>query len=71
MATIIWEQLFGDSVPLEPYFGPPLRGYSGHQLEVAGQATIGEGGIPVLIVNHGMKLSPVTYHYIRYIPLHS
>ena len=25
---------------MEPYTGPQLRGYSGHQLEVAGQATV-------------------------------
>ena len=35
-----WKQLFEDTVLLEPYTGPPLRGYSGHQLEVAGQVTV-------------------------------
>ena len=25
---------------------------------------VGVGGIPVLVVNHGMKLSPATYGYI-------
>ena len=29
-----------DTISLEPYTGPLLRGYSGHQLEVAGQATV-------------------------------
>ena len=27
--------------------------------------TIGVGGIPILVVNHGMKSSPVTYRYIK------
>ena len=35
-----WHTLFKDTIPLEPYTGPLLRGYSGHQLEVAGQATV-------------------------------
>ena len=28
------------------------------------QYIVGVGGIPVLVVNHGMKSSPVTYRYI-------
>ena len=35
-----WRRLIGDTVLLEPYTGPLLRGYSGHHLEVAGQATV-------------------------------
>lgn len=35
-----WHRLFTDTLSLEPYTGPILRGYSGHQLEVAGQATV-------------------------------
>ena len=35
-----WHTLFKDTIPLEPYTGPLLRGYSGYQLEVAGQATV-------------------------------
>lgn len=35
-----WHSLFESTVQLEPYTGPVLRGYSGHQLDVAGQATV-------------------------------
>ena len=35
-----WNSLFPDTGALPPYTGQPLRGYSGHQLEVVGQAMV-------------------------------
>ena len=35
-----WTQLFPATSNLKPYTGKPLRGYSGKQLDIAGQATV-------------------------------
>ena len=35
-----WNQLFPVTNNLQPYTGKPLRGYSGKQLDIAGQATV-------------------------------
>ena len=35
-----WKKLFADTNELKPYTGKPLRGYSGKQLDIAGQATV-------------------------------
>ena len=35
-----WKNLFSDTNKLKPYIGKPLRGYSGKQLDIAGQATV-------------------------------
>lgn len=40
MSETQWHSLFKDTVQLEPYTGPVLCGYSGHQLEVAGLAKV-------------------------------
>ena len=35
-----WSQLFPGTNDLKPYTGKSLRGYSGHQLDITGQATV-------------------------------
>ena len=35
-----WEAVFGETKSLYPYEGRPLQGYSGHELQVIGQATV-------------------------------
>lgn len=51
-----WESVFGKTKTLEPYEGRPLQGYSGHELQVVGQARVNvEYGqqkkqLPLLIV---------------------
>ena len=35
-----WKRMFGETVALELYKGKPLQGYSGHELQVIGQAKV-------------------------------
>ena len=35
-----WKKIFFDTNELKLYKGKPLRGYSGKQLDIAGQATV-------------------------------
>ena len=38
-----WKRMFGETAALEPYKGKKLQGYSGHQVQVIGQAQVDVG----------------------------
>ena len=51
-----WKRMFGETAALEPYKGKKLQGYSGHEVQVIGQAQVDVGyghqkhQLPLLVV---------------------
>ena len=57
-----WKTSFTESKPLRPYGGKPLWGYSGHEVQVIGQITVGQRKeLPFLIVA-GEQRPPLLGH---------